>query len=98
MGRVVNTTPAAVVKMEVAIETCVPDRRYLPRRISVVEPEVAHRPYNAPRGRRPRRAGLSAGRPGNRGIPMSVRLFAVVLAVCCATLAIRAADEDNPYK
>ena len=29
---------------------------------------------------------------------MTVRLFAAVLAVCCAPLAARAADEENPYK
>jgi hypothetical protein len=29
---------------------------------------------------------------------MTVRLLAAALAVCCAPLAARAADEDNPYK
>jgi len=31
-------------------------------------------------------------------IPMSLRLLAVMLAICCAPLASRAADQDNPYK
>ena len=29
---------------------------------------------------------------------MTVRLFAAVVAICCAALSVRAADEDNPYK
>ena len=29
---------------------------------------------------------------------MTVRLFAAVVAICCATLSIRAADDENPYK
>jgi len=29
---------------------------------------------------------------------MTVRLFAAVVAICCAPLAVRAADDENPYK
>jgi hypothetical protein len=43
-------------------------------------------------------APVVGGPSRNRGALMTVRLFAAVVAICCATLSIRAADDENPYK
>jgi hypothetical protein len=55
-------------------------------------------PIMPPYGRRPRRAGRSAGRPKTEVNPMSVRLTVAALAILCAPPVARSADEENPFK